>query len=494
MRPDRQTRPLPSARVRADDHRQTQSARCRAAAVPRRATDLAACRRRRFATGEAQRREAVPVALDSPSARAGTASERGAAAPACQSFDVRRSRPSRRNVAGTRRVRSELPRRCGGRGDRRPQPTHPQACADAKADRRGRSAARRVEPVRSASPDEATAERIGLLCDRRCDGTPASRRRSDRSCPRSRRGACAVLGGGQRGDQRCATIRRCARRVGSRGGGARRGRSHLLPAPTDMRSDVRSRRPAAVRLGAPALPRARACNRARSSVSSRPAGPAGSAESEVEYTPHANLRAPASLLLLRYRPAGGRGSRRRPRPSPRAAAEVARARPLAADALERGEQPRRGRLLAEVVEHQDGAPDGAARVRDALAGDVGRRAVHGLEQPRHVAARAEVGARGHAHAALQGRAEIGQDVAEEVRGDDDVEAVGPQHHARRERVHEHVLVADAGMARGHLGGDLVPEHVAVARGVRLGRARDQPAPLAGERGRRARRRARCPRA
>ena len=107
--------------------------------------------------------------------------------------------------------------------------------------------------------------------------------------------------------------------------------------------------------------------------------------------------------------------------------------------------------------------------------------MHGLEQARHVAARAEIGARGHAHAALQGGAEVGQDVAEEVGGDDDVEAVGPQHHARREGVHEHPLVADVGVALGHGRGDLVPEHVAVARGVRLGRARDEAAPLAGER-------------
>ena len=86
----------------------------------------------------------------------------------------------------------------------------------------------------------------------------------------------------------------------------------------------------------------------------------------------------------------------------------------------------------------------------------------------------------HAHAALQRRAEVGEDVAEEIRGDDHVERVGPQHHARRERVDEDVLVADVGIARSHLGGDLVPEHVAVARGVGLGRARDDAAALARE--------------
>ena len=58
-----------------------------------------------------------------------------------------------------------------------------------------------------------------------------------------------------------------------------------------------------------------------------------------------------------------------------------RARALAADVLERAHQPRRRLGLAERVEHQRGAPDRAHRVRDPLAGDVGRRAVHRLEDP-----------------------------------------------------------------------------------------------------------------
>ncbi len=123
------------------------------------------------------------------------------------------------------------------------------------------------------------------------------------------------------------------------------------------------------------------------------------------------------------------------------------------------------------------APHGFAMPWPAMSG---AEPCTGSKSAGHAAAGAEVRARRHAHAALQRGAEVGEDVAEEIRGDDDVEAVGPQHHARRERIHEHVLVADVRIARGDLGGDLVPEHVAEARGIRLGRARQHPAPLARE--------------
>ena len=93
--------------------------------------------------------------------------------------------------------------------------------------------------------------------------------------------------------------------------------------------------------------------------------------------------------------------------------------------------PGRRGVLAEVLEHQRCAPDGAGGVRDALAGDVRRRAVHGLEHARHVGARSDVRAGRHAHAALDGGREVGEDVAEEVRCDDDVEAAGIAHHAAR---------------------------------------------------------------
>ena len=46
----------------------------------------------------------------------------------------------------------------------------------------------------------------------------------------------------------------------------------------------------------------------------------------------------------------------------------------------------------------------------------------------------DVGRGGEAEAALDRRAEVGQDVAEEVGGDHDVEALGRHHHAGAHRV------------------------------------------------------------
>ena len=56
---------------------------------------------------------------------------------------------------------------------------------------------------------------------------------------------------------------------------------------------------------------------------------------------------------------------------------------------------------------------------------------------------------------------------------------GLAHHPCRERVDEHPLVATSGNSARDLVGDLVPEHVAVPRRVRLRRARQRRRPLRG---------------
>jgi len=84
-----------------------------------------------------------------------------------------------------------------------------------------------------------------------------------------------------------------------------------------------------------------------------------------------------------------------------------------------------------VVEHHRGGQQQGGRVRDALAGDVGRRAVHRLEDGR---IGADVGTRGHAQAADQAGHQVGQDVAEQVGGDYHVESLRPLHEVRREDV------------------------------------------------------------
>ena len=91
--------------------------------------------------------------------------------------------------------------------------------------------------------------------------------------------------------------------------------------------------------------------------------------------------------------------------------------------------------VAEVVEHQRAGPDRADRVGDALAGDVGRRAVDRLEH-RRVLARSGLMLAPGAMPRLPeiADADVGEDVAEQVRGDDHVERLRVGDHARRQRI------------------------------------------------------------
>jgi hypothetical protein len=87
-----------------------------------------------------------------------------------------------------------------------------------------------------------------------------------------------------------------------------------------------------------------------------------------------------------------------------------------------------------VVEHQRAGQQQRRGVGDALAGDVGRRAVHRLEDRR---IGADVGARRHAQAAHQAGHQVGQDVAEQVGRHQHVELLGLQHQLHRAGVDDH---------------------------------------------------------
>ena len=136
---------------------------------------------------------------------------------------------------------------------------------------------------------------------------------------------------------------------------------------------------------------------------------------------------------------------------------------------------RRGRVgVAEVVEHQRPRPHLADGVRDPLPGDVGGRAVDGLEHRRVVALRVEVRRRRDADAARDRRRQVAEDVAEEVRADDHVERLRAGDDPRAQRVDEHALDLDRGMVGGDGLDDLVPERHRVDDPVGL-RRRDEPA-------------------
>ena len=90
--------------------------------------------------------------------------------------------------------------------------------------------------------------------------------------------------------------------------------------------------------------------------------------------------------------------------------------------------------LAEVIEHHGGGPDLADGIRDAFAGDVGGGAVDGFEERWEAAFGVDVAGGRDADGTGAGGAEVGEDVAEEVGGYDDVEAVGVEDEVRGEDV------------------------------------------------------------
>ena len=129
--------------------------------------------------------------------------------------------------------------------------------------------------------------------------------------------------------------------------------------------------------------------------------------------------------------------------------------------------------LAELAQHHGAGQDHGDRVRLAGAGDVGRRAVDRLEDAR--AAVAERGGRREPDAARDRGGEVGEDVAEEVLGDDHVVRGRLLDQLHRHRVDELVVEPHVGELGGHLVGEAVPEPRRVEH-VRLVDARQVPAP------------------
>jgi hypothetical protein len=121
---------------------------------------------------------------------------------------------------------------------------------------------------------------------------------------------------------------------------------------------------------------------------------------------------------------------------------------------------------AEVSEHHPHGEGGGEGVGEVLAGERRGAAVHGLEQgaaPSGVG----VGAARHAEAALERGAEVGDDVTEEVVGDDDLDVRRVLHHVEAQRVDVDVHGLDAGVVLRDLAEDARPELVGVLHRVGL---------------------------
>ena len=100
-----------------------------------------------------------------------------------------------------------------------------------------------------------------------------------------------------------------------------------------------------------------------------------------------------------------------------------RARALGEHGLDRAHDGGRGVLVAEMVQHHGAGPDLADRVGDARPAMSGAEPCTGSNIDGIVALRVEVGRGRDADRAGAGRAEVGEDVAEEVGADHHVEPV-----------------------------------------------------------------------
>ena len=191
-------------------------------------------------------------------------------------------------------------------------------------------------------------------------------------------------------------------------------------------------------------------------------------------TPLDSDRAALSFIASPPRP---RWSQSRSLPSPQIRRQLAAAgQDLDDGALDQGRRrassPRKSSIIAP-------ASIVAMRIGDAAAGDVGRRAVHRLEHRRKRPRRIEVRARREPEAAGDRGAEVGQDVAEQVRGDDDVEVSRPADQIHARGVDEQRLGADVRILARDLGEHAVPERHAEALRVRLGHRRQEPLAVRG---------------
>src|SRR6185436_8564178 len=152
----------------------------------------------------------------------------------------------------------------------------------------------------------------------------------------------------------------------------------------------------------------------------------------------------------------------------RLALHVGRVRAVDDHLLDGAHDVRRRFRMAEMLEHQRAGPDGGERVGDLLAGDVRRRAVHRLEDRRVEPFRIDVARGGDADRAGGRGAEIRKDVAEQVRGDDYVEAVRVQHQLDAQAVDVVLVGLEARIVLLHLGEALVPVRHGDRDAVRLG--------------------------
>src|ERR1700676_2389139 len=129
-----------------------------------------------------------------------------------------------------------------------------------------------------------------------------------------------------------------------------------------------------------------------------------------------------------------------------------------------------------VAQHQGYRENGAQRIGDALSCNVGRRSMNRFVEADRAsdAGRSEQAERSYDSTGL-----IGEDVAEHVFGEDDVELGGLEDQRHGGRVHVHVGELDIGEIAGDTSDDFAPETRAL-QNIRLVDGEQTPAAGASE--------------
>src|SRR5947208_212983 len=98
--------------------------------------------------------------------------------------------------------------------------------------------------------------------------------------------------------------------------------------------------------------------------------------------------------------------------------------------------------------------------------------MNGLEEARIAPLWVEIGAGSQSQAARNRRSQVREDVAKEIRGYNDIQALWPGDEARAQRVDQLLLVCYVRVLCRHLPEDFIPEDHIVLHAVRLGGAGD----------------------
>src|SRR5215471_2860288 len=163
---------------------------------------------------------------------------------------------------------------------------------------------------------------------------------------------------------------------------------------------------------------------------------------------------------------GDRGSRLN---SLRAAAQIRRARSISKHALDGAHDSCSSLRVTKMLEHHRARPDLPDGIGNAFTCDIRCGAMHGLEQRRVFAFGIDVRRWRDADRAAHGRAEIGQDVAEQVGAHHNIENLGPLHEMGAQDVDVILVGAYAGVACRHFSKAFVPVRHGDRDSIRLGR-------------------------